>query len=246
MTVDLELMRIEIDTLWVRDARGRLLRDAEPAGRPAPHLVIAVASDGQEIAIGGAVPDNVAREVSAIANASTSRDPSVAPDSLSDCISVLRDAVGAVEVRSGPSYIIERPLTQSSDATIRCSSDGDASDLRRANPANWTADDWERLIGGALGPWAMAMDGGRVASICHCARLTRDGTEAGVWTDPDYRGRGYAAAVTAAWSSLMAPTGRRMFYSTAASNRSSQRVAARLGLRCIGWMWQLRSREGEA
>jgi hypothetical protein len=47
------------------------------------------------------------------------------------------------------------------------------------------------------------------------------------------------AAVTAAWAALMRPTGRHLLYSVARTNVSSQRVAARLGLRPIGWLWQL-------
>ena len=65
------------------------------------------------------------------------------------------------------------------------------------------------------------------------------GAEAGTWTDPDFQRRGYAAAVTAAWASLFAPTGRQLFYSTSADNRSSQRVAERLGLHPIGWLWKI-------
>jgi predicted GNAT family acetyltransferase len=85
----------------------------------------------------------------------------------------------------------------------------------------------------------MAVSDGEVVSICHCARLSDRGAEAGVWTDAKYRGRGLAAAVTAAWASLLAGSGRTLFYSTSAENVSSQRVAARLGLREIGWMWKV-------
>jgi predicted GNAT family acetyltransferase len=85
----------------------------------------------------------------------------------------------------------------------------------------------------------MAVSDGEVVSICHCARLSERGAEAGVWTDEDHRGRGLAAAVTAAWASLLEGSGRVLFYSTSAENVSSQRVAARLGLREIGWMWKV-------
>ena len=87
------------------------------------------------------------------------------------------------------------------------------------------------LLAGVLGPWAIGSIDGRVVSICHCARLAARGAEAGVWTDPGFRGQGHAAAVVAAWASLLAPTGRHLFDSTFSENWSSQRVAARLGLR---------------
>lgn len=111
-------------------------------------------------------------------------------------------------------------------------------DLERLN---WTQDEWRQLLDGSLGPWASVVRGDRVVSLCHTAKLADRGAEAGTWTDPDCRGRGYAAAATAAWASLFAPGGRYLFYSTSADNRSSQRVAERLGLPLIGWIWRLRA-----
>jgi hypothetical protein len=43
-----------------------------------------------------------------------------------------------------------------------------------------------------------------------------------------------AAAVTAGWSRLDSLAGRDLFYSTSTANRSSQRVAERLGLPRLG------------
>lgn len=107
--------------------------------------------------------------------------------------------------------------------------------------ANWSGEEWNALVDGALGPWAMVTGDAQVIAICHSARLTERGAEAGVWTDPDHRGQGHAAAVTAAWASLLAGSGRALFYSTSSTNTSSQRVAARLNLRPIGWTWRLAS-----
>lgn len=107
--------------------------------------------------------------------------------------------------------------------------------------AGWQARDWKSLLAGDLGPWAMALDGDALVSICHCARLTPQGAEAGVWTDPRYRGHGHAASVTAAWASFLAPTGRTLFYSTSGDNVSSQRATRRLNLPCIVWMWRLQA-----
>lgn len=58
---------------------------------------------------------------------------------------------------------------------------------------------------------------------------------------PEFRGKGHAAAVTAEWADLIRASARLLFYSTSGTNRSSQRVAARLGLRRIGYLWQLQS-----
>ena len=88
------------------------------------------------------------------------------------------------------------------------------------------ADFWE--------PWCAVVEDGEIASMCFAARLGDKGAEAGVYTFPKYRGRGLAAAVTASWSSMPSLNHRALFYSTSTSNTSSQRVAARLGLRPIG------------
>ncbi|TME31877.1 MAG: GNAT family N-acetyltransferase [Chloroflexi bacterium] len=85
----------------------------------------------------------------------------------------------------------------------------------------------------------MAIQRDMVVSICHTPAVSERGAEAGVWTRPEFRGQGYAVAVTAAWATLARPSGRHLFYSTAGANVSSQRVAARLGLRPLGWLWQL-------
>ena len=110
----------------------------------------------------------------------------------------------------------------------------------RGRPTDWGADEWQDLLDGRLGVWVMAMHGERVIWICTPV-ANASAADAGVWTHPDFRGQGHAAAVTAAWAALMCASGRVLFYSTSRTNRSSRRVAARLGLRRIGFLWQLHS-----
>jgi hypothetical protein len=83
-------------------------------------------------------------------------------------------------------------------------------------------------------PWCVAMQGDEIASIAFAARLGANGADIGVTTMPAFRGRGYAAAVTACWASLPQLRYRKLFYSTTRDNLSSQRVIARLGLPFIG------------
>jgi len=242
MTSDLELLEIEIDTLWLRDKRSRLVEQRRPNGLLAPHLVIAVSSQGWTLAVGSEVPDAVAGELQAeVSTKPRTSDPAEPPPALARCEQLLRDSLGLVELSGGPSWVIPRETRFPSAVEIQRSDYHDTEllldqDIERLN---WTAAEWRELLDGTLGPWAMAIIERQVVAICHSARLTVRGAEAGVWTDPRFRGQGHAAAVTAAWAALLAPSGRNLFYSTSADNLSSQRVAARLSLRPIGWIWRL-------
>lgn len=241
MATNLELLKIELDTLWLCNDRSRLLTDREPNGRVAPFLVIASSYEGRIAATGSRVPDALAVELLAAALGGPPSDPSAPPAGMPRCVQLLEAAVGPVETSSGPSYVIPSAPTFTSAAAIRRSNDADIEGLRHMNPprANWSGEEWSSLVDGARGPWAMATGDAQVIAICHSARLTERGAEAGVWTDLDHRGEGHAAAVTAAWASLLADSGRCLFYSTSSINTSSQRVAARLNLRPIGWTWRL-------
>jgi GNAT superfamily N-acetyltransferase len=242
-STDVELLGTEIETLWLPNERGRLLRVRSRTFRAAPELVLAVGADGgQCLAFGVDVPDLVAHELEAVVSAAAAAaDPAEPPSSVTRCMELLEDAFGPVVLSSGLSYVIPPGVRFSSTAAVTRSDHADVSSVggRAPSSANWNDDEWRMLLDGELGAWSMASIDGRIVSICHCARLADKGAEAGVWTDPDFRGQGHAAAVVAAWASLLAPTGRHLFYSTFRENRSSQRVAARLRLRQIGWIWEI-------
>jgi RimJ/RimL family protein N-acetyltransferase len=242
MTSDVELLAIEIDTLWDRDARGRLFRASHRDPDDAPYVVIGSAQSGCTFAVGEQVPDPVAQEIQSILEREPRpRDPMIPPIGTMRCVNLLMPVFGAVEVSSGPSYLIPPGTHFDAPAEI-LTSDAPASKrtgLNAPEQSDWQEDEWEGLITGKLGPWAMAGVDERVISICHSARLSERGAEAGTWTDPSFRGRGYAAAATAAWAALFASSGKTLFYSTDGDNRSSQRVAERLRLPLIGWLWKL-------
>ncbi|MFC4014843.1 GNAT family N-acetyltransferase [Nonomuraea purpurea] len=158
------------------------------------------------------------------------------PTVLERCRALLGEGLA---VSGGPSYLVCPPIRFDTAARVLRSDDpAHARLVRPLRPGTWAPEEWDELVGGGAGaPWAMIVEDGQVASLCHSARRTPEGAEAGVWTAPEFRGRGYAAATTAVWADLL--PGTRLFYSTSAGNRSSQSVAARLGLRCVGWLWKL-------
>jgi RimJ/RimL family protein N-acetyltransferase len=141
---------------------------------------------------------------------------------------------------AGPSFLIEEDTRFDAAVHLERSDTSRVARWRDANPGNWHPVEWNELLDGCLGPWTFAIEDERVVSICHTPRpLSARAAECGVWTDPAFRGRGYAAAVTSAWAALLRPSGRYLFYSTDAENLSSQRVARRLRLRPLGWTWRL-------
>lgn len=191
--------------------------------------------------IGGGVPRAIAEALAAIfERAPAASRPEEPPAALDECARILAPDGSALVRAAGPSYLIEEDVAFAPSVRLERSDAADVAALRGANPGNWQAIEWDELLDGRLGPWTLALDGGRVVSLCHTPRpLSPRAAECGVWTDPAFRGRGHAAAVTAAWAALVRPTGRWLFYSTDAANRSSQRVAERLRLRPLGWTWRL-------
>lgn len=240
---DSELMAIEVYTLWTTDARGRLVGSRESTPSPAPHVVIATFAAGRQMALGRDLPENVARALErAFAGAAPGTGSGEPPPAVADCREILKAWRGSGRLEFGPTYLVHPGVAFTSTVEVVTSADRDRHpSIAERNPdvASWAPREWRQLVSGELGPWAMAVVAGRVVAICHASRLTERAAEAGVWTDPAFRGRGYAAAATAAWASVLAPSGRWLFYSTSSGNRSSQRVAARLGLREVGWLWKL-------
>ena len=215
------------------DTHGRL------AGRCG--LKLSVSRDGHLLFVGDAVPDAlVARLIDAVERSPRAAAPDLEPPVLAACCAILEPACGPIAVRAGPYYVFGPDVRAHELATVVRSDCGDADLLRARNPGNWAAREWSDLLDGALGPWAMALHDGQVVSICHTPRpLTERAAECGVWTHPEFRGRGLAAEVAAVWAEILRPSGRVLFYSTNRENIASRRVAARLELREIGWTWNL-------
>jgi RimJ/RimL family protein N-acetyltransferase len=226
---DLELLEIEMDLLW---------------GSGGPELVIAAARDGQRARVGNAVPADLARTLTSEVEAGQSgAGLGAPPPRLEQWRTQLELALGgpiSLAPGSGPSYLVQNDVAFRATAPLVRSDASDPGRLRAANPGNWGTDEWIDLLEGRLGPWVMAVHDDRVISICHTPASNARAAEAGTWTNPEFRGRGHAASTTAEWAALMRPGGRLLFYSTSRTNHSSQAVAKRLGLRSIGWLWQLR------
>jgi RimJ/RimL family protein N-acetyltransferase len=229
---DLELLEIEVSTSL--DVRGRI------AGLSG--FTIGVSQDGQSFWIGARVPEDLARRLTDMMTGSPrSGDPARPPSALDGCQRAIEAALGVSAVRrAGQAYVFpENGVFDFRTDVVRSDASWNEG-LREANPGNWGAIEWQELLDGKLGPWAMVVSGGDVLSICHTPQpMTHHAAECGVWTRLDARGRGHAADTASAWAAMLDPTGRHLFYHHDADNQSSRRVAQRLGLRPIGWTWRV-------
>lgn len=195
---DIALLALELETLWSADGRGRLCGSVHPW----PQLAIAVGGDGRTVAIGSDIPDQLADELRVAARGGA-WDEAVGdpPRGLEECVRLLAPA-GAVAVTSGPSFVVLAGTTSSfgPESALRRSSGAD-DDLLALRPTEWwEPDEWGELIAGHRGPWAMSVENRQVTALCHTSRLSARAVEAGVWTHPEFRREGRAAAVTAAWA----------------------------------------------
>lgn len=222
-----ELMAIRADTLFTYDARGRMLQSNEPrvaTRRPAPRLFLGWMRDGFVMRLGATLSDEPARRVEAIVDRlPPPGDLATPPAATAGLRAALERQAPITGESAGPAYRFPDESAQSNEAVLLTPEN--VSLARETFP--WLLDE--------LADWwpcfAVVREGAAV-SVCFSARMSARAAEAGVETLPDFRGHGFAGAVTAAWGVTIRarPSGRIPFYSTGWDNLASQSVARRLGL----------------
>ena len=230
------VLDLELSTLYVLDAHGRLERERRESFFPPPLVAVACGKDGITWACGSAVPAPIVAEVEGVLRdePAIGEVPRVgwAPVA-ADAILAYLPEVGPVEVDVGPSYVapVEGRPSPAPTIELRTSADTDLADLANLLPER------DRRLDP---PWVVAIVEGAAAAVCETARSAPHAVEAGVWTYERHRRRGLASLVTATWIDLVRPE-RTAFYSTSADNLGSQGVARRLGLTPLAQWWQVRA-----
>jgi hypothetical protein len=223
---DRDLMAIRVATLYRFDGRGRLIESNEPNGQPAPRLFFGRTMAGDVVRFGASLPNEVAGWLEEIIE----REPPVtdlseAPVSLDAIRAALSRHAPIESEGGGPAYRF--PETISVPDYVVQLTDANRELARETFP--WLYHELPSWWPG----FAVVQDGVAV-SVCFSSRIGTEANEAGVETLADYRGRGYAAAVTAAWGAAIREAGRVPLYSTSWGNVASQSVARRLGLVMFG------------
>jgi RimJ/RimL family protein N-acetyltransferase len=230
MTSDWDLMQIHVGALYRQDDRNRLLAVNEPGDpRPddplPPRLYLGRTRAGHVWRFRHDLPESSIVELDAAL-----RDEPVVADLAQSprCIATLRETLARdaplTGTWSGPAWRFPDEVIASDHRVILVTSEN--ADLVR--PV-LLADDlpWRRPC------LALVVDG-RLASVCFSARNTPIVAEAGVETLEEFRGRGYAPTVVAAWARAVRAEGRIPLYSTSWDNLASRSVARKLGLTLYG------------
>jgi GNAT superfamily N-acetyltransferase len=233
------LLAVDMATIFVTNGAGRIVRLNDPDRSLGPRLCLAGCLEGNLVRVRHDVSDRIAQGLLALVQAELPWfDPDVEPRCLRDLLDLLSAGASAPIVTTSVLYRLPQGLAHDAGARMVCgdTAEGEAllSRLAEHGMPQTLLDAGFLGVGDFWPPWCVALVGEEIASLAFAARLGERGAEVGVYSFPGFRGRGLAAAVTARWSSLEALAGRELFYSTQTTNRSSQRVAERLGLVRIG------------
>jgi RimJ/RimL family protein N-acetyltransferase len=218
-----ELMRVQIETLFTHDARGRLVRVNEPNGKSAPRFFLGTTPEGNEWRVRHDVDDAIAFELESLCGAEPVRD--VAPVDSTRYEELLARVAPTENIWAGPAFWFERALP---DAPPAVPITDDNRDLLRPHLEEWLGD-----VGYREAMFAVVVDGHAV-SIAASVRTSRRADEVGVETAPAFRGNGYARQVVIAWAHAIRGVRRIPLYSTSWQNLASQALARSLGLSLYG------------
>ena len=236
---DLALLTIDLDVLFVMSTSGRIARVNSPDGEPGPRAVVAGCRDGNLVRLRHDVGEPTARHITALVHSEPPwSDPASPPGCLAALVSLLSREAPVESVSRGIIYLLPPGLRRPAGVQIVSGDEPEGRRLLERIACEGTPrtllDAGFKGVDDFWAPWCVALERGEIAATAFAARLGTFGAEVGVYTFPSFRGRGLAAAVTARWSSLATLADRRLFYSTQTTNRSSQRVAERLGLVRLG------------
>ncbi|HEM7878049.1 GNAT family N-acetyltransferase [Burkholderia contaminans] len=228
---------IDYRTLFCLHPDRRIERENDPDRSPAPRFWLGRCADGNLAGVRADVPPPVADALARLASSEPPLSGPMHPAHLERYLALLAPVphwnIGLV-------YPLPHALDFDIDARVALI-DGDSDAGRhllhalstRGMPGGLFSMGF-RSVADLWAPWCAAVVDEEITSVAFAARLSDVGAELGLATAPAFRGRGLAAAVTAAWTRLPSLRTRTLFYSTDSDNRASQRVASRLGLTLRG------------
>jgi RimJ/RimL family protein N-acetyltransferase len=232
MITDYELMNIHVRALFTHDFKARLLFVNEPGGTTAraSRLFLGRTRAGNVWRFRADLPKNLCEGLAALCAdepvVEEFREPPRYAESYLRLLEQHAPVPQKKPAATGPAYQFTEYARQSN--SVVTVTENNAAETLQGGFEDFVAElpGWQPFV-------AFLLDN-RAVSICRSARVTPEAHEAGVETLPNFRGKGYAAAVAAEWARRVSDAGTIPLYSTAWENVASQAVARKLNLRCYG------------
>ena len=216
---------LQLRTLFVLDGAGRIVGTRETAPGLGP--LFSLIRDRESCA--WAVRADVARDMADELEGLAGVEPPVADFRQAPVHAERYASLLEGRVDSGPSFVFPERIARPDGVVLI-----EEIDVLSRHFSGWTASE----IPGC-GPIVGVVEDEYAVSVCFSARRSDEAAEAGVETAVDWRGRGLAARVTAAWGLAVRGSGRIPLYSTSWSNGASLAVARKLGLVGFGCVWSV-------
>lgn len=214
------LLRLHAETMFDFADGGALTQRRD--GSPAPRVFVGQTRQGTECWVRHDLDVALVRDIETLCNMVPPGPSTDGPFHGIEPILARIEADGpASKTWTGPAYHFD-PTPRAVPGTVRIT-EANAKALERY------LDKWLVDVDAGLPMTALLLDGDAV-SLCCSAAVSHQAHEAGVETHPDFRGRGYAGKVTAAWARLVSCEGSYPLYSTSWENAASQAVAEKLQL----------------
>ncbi len=217
-------MEIQAEVLFTQDENGYLQRinESDGDGKPAPRFFLGYTSEGSIYRFRHDLPDNVVAHLKEVAAAEPMpMNSQKIPKSHRQFEDILQSHAPIERVWVGPAYRFPEHITPPTSVV----------QLSRKNSGLLKGDFTEMVSElNNSHPYLAIIEDSQAVSICRSVRLSSCAHEAGVDTLVNYRRRGYATAVVAAWALAVRVLNRIPLYSTSWDNVASQSVARRLGL----------------
>jgi hypothetical protein len=218
MKMTLATPRLQLATLFVTDARQRIVCTREPHPSPGPAFIFIRGASTCAWAVRADVPGPVARDLERLAS-------DEAPSVIWDRPLLHAERYAALlsgRIRSGPAFTFPEHLDDETGHTFVVSDEDELS----LHFSGWTSGE----IDGGRAPVVAVREDGHAVSICFCARRSTLAAEAGIETAAPFRRRGYAQRTAIAWATRVRALGLLPLYSTDWSNHASLALARKLKL----------------
>jgi hypothetical protein len=224
-------MELHTAALFLHDERGRITgtNDGEPPG-VAPWLYLGRTREGNVWRFRDDLPNDLVAELTDILETEpATNDLRLPPATLSRLGETLARIGPAESVDMGPAFHFPDEIPEVKNVVVIDRSHIDLVKERFPDHCPWLSDQFD-----IRQPITAVVRDGVAVSIGYSARMTPDAAEAGVDTAEEFRGQGFASAVTLAWAAAIRRMGRVPLYSTSWDNVASLRVANKLGLMIYG------------